>query len=124
LKKKLYGEVHNQVATSYNNLGYLYQSQKRINKGTFPDTYLIIYKRIDTCTAEECFQKALEIVEKVYDPNHREIATVLINLGIVKNAYNKPEEAKALFERALNIYKATFGPNPRTSGTRLLFLVA
>lgn len=33
LKKKLYGEVHNQVATSYNNLGYLYQSQKRINKG-------------------------------------------------------------------------------------------
>ncbi len=42
-----------------------------------------------------------------------------MNLGVVKNAYNKPEEAKALFERALNIYKATFGPNPRTSGELL-----
>jgi tetratricopeptide (TPR) repeat protein len=76
--------------------------------------------RADAFVAEECFQKALEIVEKVYDPNHREIATVLMNLGIVKNAYNKPEEAKALFERALSIYKATFGPNPRTSGEPLL----
>ncbi len=45
LKKKMYGEVHNQVATSYNNLGYLYQSQKRINKGrdvSYINTFAIL----------------------------------------------------------------------------------
>ncbi|MGL9731258.1 MAG: tetratricopeptide repeat protein [Wolbachia sp.] len=50
-------------------------------------------------------EQALPIFEKHYDPDHFEVAKLLINLSIAYGALGDHEKQKMLFERALPIIK-------------------
>ena len=67
--------------------------------------------RADFWQSKDCHERALEIDERVYGPNHPEVATDVNNLGDVLRALGDLEGAKGNCERALAISEASFGPN-------------
>ena len=62
-------------------------------------------------------ERALEIGEKAYGPNHPNVAIQVNNLGNVLQDMGKLEEAKKLYERALEIDEKTYGPNHTSVAT-------
>jgi Tfp pilus assembly protein PilF len=55
-------------------------------------------------------QKALEIDEKVYGPDHLEVAKSANNLGAVLLLLNDRLRAKKYLKKTLDIYQKTLGP--------------
>ena len=51
------------------------------------------------------------IDEKAYGPDHPDVAIRVNNLGLVLQAQGNLEGAKEHYERALGIYKKTYGPD-------------
>ncbi|MFC2108097.1 tetratricopeptide repeat protein [Candidatus Bipolaricaulota bacterium] len=61
--------------------------------------------------AKAAYERALEIDEKVYGPDHPKVARDVNNLGGVLQALGQHAEAKAAYERALEIAEKVYGPD-------------
>jgi tetratricopeptide (TPR) repeat protein len=59
--------------------------------------------------ARECIERALHIDEKVYGPDHPNVARDANNLGGVLNALGEQQEARMCFERTIRICRQKFG---------------
>ncbi len=76
------GPDHNDVATSLNNLAWLYMAQGQYAQ------------------AEPLYTRSLAIMEKALGPDHPSVATVLCNLATLYRKTGREIEAKALEDRA------------------------
>ena len=65
IRKKIFGEDHADVATSYNNLASVYNSLGEYNQ------------------AKELHEKALIISKKIFGEDHADVATSYNNLALV-----------------------------------------
>ncbi|GEM_PF-450391 len=61
--------------------------------------------------AENAVRRALEIAEKMYGPNHHNVATALNNLAQVFLNTNRLKDAEPLMRRALLIAEKSYGPD-------------
>ena len=86
-----YGESHEDVATSYNCIGYVYY-----NQGNYAE-------------ALDYLQKALEIYLQVYDESHPDVATSYNNIGGVLDSQGNYNEALNYYQKALEIYLQVYG---------------
>ena len=93
LTKKEYGENHVDVATSYNNIASVYNSQGKYDE------------------ALELYNKALNILKSILGENHVYVAYTYNNIALVYVKQGKYEKALELYNKALDIYKSTLGEN-------------
>ena len=91
IRKKIFGEDHADVATSYNNLALVYNRLEEYNQ------------------AKELHEKALTIRKKIFGEDHAHVATSYNDLAIVYNSLGENSQAKKLHEKALMINKKIFG---------------
>ena len=89
--KKIFGEDHANVATSYNNLASVYDRLGEYNQ------------------AKELHEKALTIFKKIFGEHHANVATSYNNLASVYDRLGEYNQAKKLHEKALTIRKKSFG---------------
>ncbi|MDO8400769.1 MAG: CHAT domain-containing protein [Bradyrhizobium sp.] len=87
------GTDHQDVATSLNNLAFLYDKQ-----GRYAD-------------AEPLLKRALAIFEKSLGPDHPSVAVSLNSLATLYENQGRYEEAGPLYKRALAIREKSLGPN-------------
>merc|ERR1712139_726586 len=64
----------------------------------------------DFVTQKSLLERALQIQETVFGPDHRMVAVTLMSLGNAYNDLENGEKARALLERALRIQEAVDGP--------------
>ena len=91
IMKKIFGEEHADVATSYNNLANAYQELVQYNE------------------AKEYHEKALIIWKKIFGEEHISVAGSYNNLANVYQELGQYNEAKEYHEKALIIRKKIFG---------------
>jgi CHAT domain-containing protein/tetratricopeptide (TPR) repeat protein len=91
IRKEVLGEKHPDYATSLNNLGGLYESQRNYAK------------------AEPLVRQALEIRKEVLGEEHPHFAQILNNLGSLYNTQGNYAQAEPLVRQALEIRKALLG---------------
>jgi tetratricopeptide (TPR) repeat protein len=72
---------------------------------------LVLYASGDLLEAERCFERALEIAEGAFGPDHPNVATVVNNLGLALRDSGNASGAKTCFERALDIGERARGPD-------------
>ncbi|MCZ6490696.1 MAG: tetratricopeptide repeat protein [Acidobacteria bacterium] len=65
--------------------------------------------------AEPLLQRSLAIWQKVFGPEHPNVAQSLSLLAVLYNAQGKNEEAERLFQQALAIWEAVWEKNPEAS---------
>lgn len=95
------GEVSEEVASIYVNIGILYGQQKDKNKEM------------------DYFTKALPIFQTVCGERHAMVAMTLNNLGIASRNAQEYPKSMMYFNKALEIYRDTGGEeNPETIRTR------
>ncbi|MEY3869787.1 MAG: hypothetical protein RLZZ338_3678 [Cyanobacteriota bacterium] len=123
------------VATSLNNLAYLYDSQGRyleaetlyqqalkmrkcLFKGDYPDVATslnslasLYYSQGRYCEAKPLFQQALEMRKRLFEGDHPDVATSLNNLGGLYYSQGRYSEAEPLFQQALEMRKCLFEGN-------------
>ena len=90
IRKKIFGEDHTDVASSYNNLASVYSSLGEYNQ------------------AKQLHEKALVIWKKINGEDHVDVATSYHNLASVYGSVGKYNQAKELNEKALMIRKKIF----------------
>ena len=84
IRKNLYPEQdHSDVATSLNNLAFLYQAQGRYTK------------------AETLYKEALTMRKRLYSQDHPDVAQSLNNLAFLYQAQGRYPEAESLYQDAL-----------------------
>ena len=66
--------------------------------------------RAEFAGARAVYERSLAIGEKVYGPNHSNVASIVNNLGNVLQQQGDPEGARAYYQRALAIYEEVHGP--------------
>ena len=93
IRQNLFGENHSNVATSYNNLGSLYD-----NMGNLPK-------------AEEFYLKSLKIRQNLFGENHSNVATSYNNLGGLHYNMGNLPKAEEFYLKSLKIYENLFGEN-------------
>ena len=91
IEKKIFGEEHAAVATSYGNLASVYYSIGEYNQ------------------ANELHEKALVIEKKIFGEEHAAVAISYGNLASVYYSIGEYNQAKELHEKALAIQKKIFG---------------
>ncbi|CAK0821462.1 unnamed protein product [Prorocentrum cordatum] len=64
----------------------------------------------DHCRERELLERALEIQERAYGPDHHAVGTTLANLGNAHGRLGDPGRQRELLERALGILQAFHGP--------------
>ena len=89
--KKILGEDHADVATSYNNLALVYERLGEYNQ------------------SKELHEKALIIRKKIFGEDHADVATSYSNLALVYHTLGEYNQAKEVHEKALIIRKKIFG---------------
>ena len=87
------GEMGENVATSYGNIGSVYDSQG------------------DYSNALEMYQKALKIELEIYGENHPDVATSYNNIGLVYSSQGDYSNALEMQQKALKIFLAIYGEN-------------
>ncbi|NOR48699.1 MAG: tetratricopeptide repeat protein [Methanosarcinaceae archaeon] len=75
---------------------------------------LYLKGRAQFAEAKEMFERALEIDEAAYGPDHPDVVISVNNFGGVLQDLGDMEGAKKMFERALEIGEATYGPDHPT----------
>jgi tetratricopeptide (TPR) repeat protein len=98
---------HLDVATSLNNLAYLYESQGRYEQ------------------AEPLYQQALAIQKRLLGDEHPDVATSLNNLAALYDSQGRYGQAEPLFQQALEMRKRLLGdehPDVAQSLNNLAFL--
>ena len=91
IRKKIFGEDHTDVASSYHYLASVYRSLGK-------------YK-----LAKELLKRELVIWKKINGENHVNVARSYNNLATVYHSLGKYNQAKKLHEKALVIWKKVFG---------------
>ncbi|CAH3028452.1 unnamed protein product, partial [Porites evermanni] len=91
IRKKIFGEDHADVATTYNNLALVCDTLGEYNQ------------------AKELHEKALIIYKKIFGEDHAAVATSYNNLALVCDTLGEYNQAKGLYEKALTIYNKIFG---------------
>ncbi|KAM7441747.1 hypothetical protein ABFA07_009212 [Porites harrisoni] len=91
ISKEIYGEHHDDVAQSYNNLGNVY-----INLAQYSQ-------------AKEYHQKSLAIRKEIYGEHHGDVAASYNNLGNVYSDLGQYNQAKEYHEKSLVIKKEIYG---------------
>ena len=86
-----FGENNSDVATSYNNIGYVYG-----NQGNYVQ-------------ALEYYNKALEIYLSVFGDGHADVATSYLNIGGVYYSQGNYAQALEYYNKALEIYLSVVG---------------
>ncbi len=76
-------------------------------------------RRAGRCASLE---RALAISEAVYGPDHPDVASALVNLGIVQLRLRNLEAARASLKRGLAIGKAVYGPDHPQVASALIYL--
>ena len=89
---QILGEIHPDVAESFNALGDLFYYQGKYEQ------------------AEVLLQRALWIREQVVDATHSDIASNLSKLARLYQEQGKYRQAEPLLQRALSIYEQNLGP--------------
>ena len=87
IRKNIFGEDHNDVASSYNNLASVYLTLGKYNH------------------AKELHEKALVIWGKINGEDHVDVARSYNNLASVYSSLGEYNQAKELYEKALVIWK-------------------
>jgi len=80
---------------------------------------LYLKGRAEFDEAKSAYERALEIDEKVYGPDHPEVATMVNNLGGVLRALGDLAGAKKSYERALEIADKAYGSDHPTVAIRV-----
>ena len=91
IEKTIFGEEHASVATSYGNLGSVYNSIGEYNQ------------------AKELYEKALMIEKKIFGEEHASVAASYGNMGNVYYRMEEYTQATKLHEKAMMIRKKIFG---------------
>jgi tetratricopeptide (TPR) repeat protein len=73
--------------------------------------------------AEALCQKALEIAEKLFGPEHAETAEIIRHMALIYQGQKRYLEAAPFFERALKIYEKTQVESPETAETLIYLAV-
>ena len=87
IRKKIFGEDHADIASTYNKLATVYSSLGEYNQ------------------AKGLHEKALVICKKIYGEDHAEVATSYDNLASVYNRLGDFNQAKEMSEKAGMIRK-------------------
>ncbi|CAH3174979.1 unnamed protein product, partial [Porites lobata] len=135
IRKKIFGENHDDVATYCDNLASVYTRLGEYNQAKeLHEKALMIRKKIfgenhahvaTSCNnlasvythlgeynqAKELLEKALMIRKKIFGENHADVAACCNNLAFVYNSLGKYNQAAELHEKALMIRKKIFGEN-------------
>ena len=98
--------VHPDVARDLNVLGALYHLA-----GRFID-------------ADECYRRALAIVESCYGPDHLEVAMTCADLAALRSDHGDYDIAETLGRRSLRILQVVLGPEDTEVGRAMLNLAA
>ena len=133
IRKKIFGEDHTDVASSYNNLASVYCTLGKYNQAKeLHEKALVIWGKIngedhvdvarsynnlasvysslgEYNQARELYEKALVIWKKINVEDHVDVAPCYINLAAVYCRLGKYDQAKELHEKALVICKKFFG---------------
>ena len=128
-----YGKYHKETATSYSNLGLLYQHMNQDSLALscylsaleigerdsiacyedldyFYNNLSTIYNRFKNYEAAELYsQKALNRRTKLYGENHPKLAVIYHNFGVRKKSQKQYGEALKYFGKATNIWENTYG---------------
>ena len=91
LYQNVHGEEHPDVATSLNNLAFLYQSQGRYTE------------------ALPLYRQALEMYKRLLGEEHPDVATSLNNLALLYDNQGRYTEALPLYRQALEMRKRLLG---------------
>jgi tetratricopeptide (TPR) repeat protein len=133
LRRKLFGEEHNAVAQSINNLAALYHAQGRYDEAEplFEQT-LELRKRLPGQErselarslnnlaelyrtqgryeeAEPLYEQALHLWKKLHGEEHPDVALAMNNLALLYHSQKRYEDAKPLFEQTLELWKRELG---------------
>ena len=141
IRKKIFGEDHADVATSYDNLALVYNRLGEYNQAKeLHEKALMIFKKIfgedhanvaksynnlalvykslgEYNQAKELYEKALTIFKKIFGEDHADVATSYDNLALVYKSLGEYNQAKELFQKALTIRKKIFGEDHATVAT-------
>jgi tetratricopeptide (TPR) repeat protein len=144
--KQVFGARHPNVATTTNNLAWLYSQQgnyaaaeplfqqvleiTRQSLGDrHPDVATVLntlaklyYAQSNYAAAEPLLQQALEIFRQSFGDRHPDVATVLNTLGLLYYFQGNYAAAEPLLQQALELSKQAFGarhPNVATALTHL-----
>jgi tetratricopeptide (TPR) repeat protein len=90
LARQLWGDEHPNIATSLNNLAYLYKSQGRYAE------------------AQPLYEQALEMRKRLFAGDHPSVAQSLNNLALLYDSQGRYAEALPLLEQALEMRKRLF----------------
>jgi tetratricopeptide (TPR) repeat protein len=101
IREKVLPPEHAHIASSLNNLGWLYQTQGKYEQ------------------AEPLFKRSLAIREKTLGPEHPTTANSLNNLAVLYRNEGKYEQAEPLFKRSLAIREKMLGPEHPTTAISL-----
>nr|MDZ8282241.1 FxSxx-COOH system tetratricopeptide repeat protein [Nostoc sp. ChiSLP01] len=125
LRRRLLGEAHTDVATSYNNLAALYQSQGRYSEAeplhqkalslrrlllgeehadvarSYNNLALLYYSQGRYSEAEPLYQTALSLMQQLLGEAHPDIATTYNNLANLYYSQGRYSDAESLYQRAL-----------------------
>ena len=91
--EKIFGPEHPDVATSYNNIGFVYSSQGNNVKSL------------------EYYNRSLLILEKFFGPDHPNIATLYSNIGLVYSSQSDYAKSLEYYNKSLSIREKVFGPD-------------
>ncbi len=91
IRKKIYGEEHADVATSYYNLGVVCHDPGQYSEAT------------------EYHEKGLEIRKKIYGEEHADVAKSYNSLGLVYRDLGQYNEAKEYLKKGLVIRERIYG---------------
>ncbi|MDZ8083014.1 MAG: tetratricopeptide repeat protein, partial [Nostoc sp. DcaGUA01] len=91
LRQRLLGEEHPHIATSYNNLAGLYESQGRYSE------------------AEPLYEKALSLRQRLLGKEHPHVAQSYNNLAGLYKSQGRYSEAEPLYEKALSLRQRLLG---------------
>ncbi len=132
IRKNIFGDLHESVAASYNDLGlvysqvnpdqalYYYELALGIYKNIYADdnpriaqantNIGVIYSKLELYgDAIINFEAALNTWNKIYTNAHPNKAFVLSNLGRTNNSMGNRVAALEYYQQALEIYKSTYG---------------
>jgi CHAT domain-containing protein/lipopolysaccharide biosynthesis regulator YciM len=132
IRKNIFGEIHVDVAASYNDLGFAFSLVNADQALNNYEQALSIYTQLYTSDNPRIaqskinigfiysqlefygdailnFEEALNIWKKVYEDHHPNKALVLAYLARTYNQMQDTKTALAYYEQALNNYKGSYG---------------